>query len=52
MSHSGGEPPKSQSKATAENWAILSRGWRALMLRTVPDFDRMTSDCVVAPRLS
>ena len=33
-------------KRSLESW------WRALTRRTVPDLERMTSDCVVAPRLS
>ena len=41
-----------QLKSTLEKSASLSILWRALTSRTVPDFERMTSDWVVAPRLS
>ncbi len=43
-------PP--QPKSMAENPPSLPRLWRAVMRRTVPDFDRITSDWVMAPRRS
>ncbi len=44
-----GEP---YSKSMAEKSRSLEIWWRALIWRTVPDFERITSDWVVAPRLS
>lgn len=41
-----------QLKSTAEYSASLVRRCRALIMRTVPDFERITSDWVLAPRLS
>ena len=41
-----------QLKSTLEKPASLSILWRAFTSRTVPDLDRITSDWVVAPRLS
>jgi hypothetical protein len=40
------------SKSIAENARSFWRRCRALTVRTVPDLDRMTRDCVVAPRES
>lgn len=36
-------------KSTAEYSLSLDRRWYASIIRTVPDFDRITMDCVVAP---
>ncbi len=45
-----------RAKAQPNSMALYSdslwSGWRASMSRTVPDFDRMTSDCVLAPNSS
>ena len=41
-----------QPKSMLENSLSFSRRWRALTWRTVPDWERMTNDWVVAPRLS
>ena len=37
-----------QAKSMLEKLASFDSRWVALTRRTVPDFDRMTSDCVVA----
>jgi hypothetical protein len=44
--------PGRYRKSTDEYSESFSSAWRASMRRTVPDFERMTSDEVVAPRAS
>ena len=45
-------PPRSQPNSMALYSESLCSGWRASMRRTVPDFDRMTRDWVLAPNSS
>ncbi len=41
--------PAAQPNEMELNSASLASAWLASILRSVPDLERMTSDCVVAP---
>ncbi len=41
----------SRSKSTVEYWRSLVSRWKPSIIRTVPDFERITIDWVVQPPL-